>query len=309
MHSCTISGLSVLSDIALPGTLSSHPTAGAPEVVIRSGAVPLELENSQSIGMTWQLSGEHFLLRMPGIARFLLTSGREIVFEVEGGTAESDIAIFLVGTVFGILLHQRGRIVLHASAVRVGDKAVLFSGPSGAGKSTLAAALVKQGFPFVTDDVCAVLVNDKGRPMVQPDGRQLKLWEQAVDKLDLASNRGAPVRDQLRKYFVEPGDVHETALPLGALYFLREARPPHAAGIERPNIVDAALLIRGGAYRPSLVRRMNQRADYFRAATAITNHAGLFFLTRPLDFAEMPNGTASLRAHWAALGLLEPALA
>ena len=124
--------------------------------------------------------------------------------------------LFLIGTVFGILLHQRGEIVLHASAVRVNDKAVLFCGPSGAGKSTLAAALAQRGFPLVTDDLCAITLTAGAAPMVQPDGRHLKLWAQAIEKLDLAERRGAAVRNKLEKFFVEPAAALAEPLPLGA---------------------------------------------------------------------------------------------
>ena len=45
-------------------------------------------------------------------------------------------------------------------------------------------------------------------------------------------------RNRLEKFYVEPRDAFTEPLPLGAIYVLREARPPHAPGIERPNIVD-----------------------------------------------------------------------
>ena len=241
------------------------------------------------------------------MARFLLSGGREIIFEPAPGVEAGDVAIFLVGTVFGILLHQRGEIVLHASAVRVAGKAVLFCGASGSGKSTLAAALAQRGFPTVSDDFCAVTLTAGAAPMVQPDGRHLKLWAQAIEKLDLAERRGAPVRKQLEKFFVEPSIALAEPLPLGAVYALREARPPHKPGIERPNVVDAALILRRNAYRPLLVNRMDQKADYFRAATAIANAAGIFHLTRALNFAAMPEVVGWLEQHWLDIGLTEKA--
>lgn len=79
----------------------------------------------------------------------------------EAGTPPQDIAIFIIGTVFGLLLHQREQVVLRASAARVGGKAVLFCGASGAGKSPLAAALAQCGYPLITDDVCALAVTDR----------------------------------------------------------------------------------------------------------------------------------------------------
>jgi hypothetical protein len=307
VHYYSISGLSVGSETGLPGLNAMAPNRASPDVAIRRGPVPASLENASAAGPTWEIAGERFLLRIPGVARFLLSAGREIAFEAEPGAETSDIPIFILGTVFGILLHQRELIVLHASAVRVHGKAVLFCGPSGAGKSTLAAALAQRGYPLMTDDVCAITVTDGGTPMVHSDGRQLKLWAQAIERLDLAESRGDRVRGRLEKFYVEPGETFSEPLPLGAVYALREARPPHAPGIERPNVVDAALILRRNAYRPLLVSRMGQKANYFHAATTIANSAGIFHLTRTLNFAAMPDVVSGLARHWLEIGLMEQA--
>ena len=298
------SGLSTASEIALPGLMPQTPD-GDPEVTVRLGSVPSELAGATASGPTWQMCGDRFLLRVPDIARFLLESGRTIIVEAERGVAAEEIAIFLLGSVFGIMLHQRGRVVLHASGVRVNGKAVLFCGSSGAGKSTMAAALGARGYSLVTDDLCAITMPATGAPVVQPDGRLLKLWDHAIDKLGLAANRLGAVRETLEKYYVEPPDACTRALPIGAIYMLRDARPPHLPGIESPNVVDAAVCVRWSAYRRLLVARMGQRASYFHAATAIANHAGIFYLTRALDFAAVPDVVSSLEQHWSDTGVLE----
>ncbi len=298
------SGLSLHSEIALPGLIpvaADHP----PDATVRFGPVPAALENPSASGPTWYLAGSRFLLCVPGVARFLVQSGTDIIVEAEPGAPESGIAIFVVGTVFGILLHQREHIVLHASTVRVNDRAVLFCGPSGMGKSTMAAALGERGFDLVTDDLC-VITTTAGVPHVQPDGRLIRLWAETIDKLDLAGRRRAAVRGEIEKYYVEPASSVLKPLPLGAVYLLREARPPHSAGIQRPNAVDAIMAIRRSAYRAPLVTRMGQRANYFHAATSIANRAGIFHLTRPLDFASMPEVMDGLERHWSEIGLLRP---
>jgi len=306
VHLYRISGLSVGSEIVLPGLIADMDRRGARDVTIRAGSVPLSLDGAAASGPNWQIEGRRFLLRIPGIARFLLSEGNEICFEPETGADDADIPVFILGTAFGILLHQRGQIVLHASAVRVGGKAILFCGPSGAGKSTMAAALARRGLPLVTDDICAITAVT-GTPMVQPDGRQLKLWAEAIEQLELSTSRGQRVRGRLEKFYVEPAATFSEPLPLGAIYALREARPPHASGIERPNIVDAALVLQRNAYRPLLVAQMGQKPDYFHAATDIANAAGIFYLTRPLDFGAMPSVIGWLERHWRDTGLMEEA--
>jgi hypothetical protein len=300
-----ISGLSVASEIDLPGLTATEPPPSA-EVTIRLGDVPDTLAGARAYGVTWQIAGKQLLFDIPGIARFLLDDGRAIVVE-PASAAAADVPAFLLGTVFGILLHQREQVVLQASAVEANGRAVLFCGVSGSGKSTLAAALTLRGYPLVTDDFCALTLEGPGSPLAQSDGRQLKLWTQAIDRLQLAHRRGARVRAGLEKFYVEPAKVFTAPLPLGAVYILQEARPPHAAGIDRPNVVEAALLIGRNAYRPLLVERLDQKALYFRAATAVANAAGVFHLTRALDFNSLPHVVESLEQHWVDLQLMEKA--
>lgn len=304
-----VSGLSVASEIALPGMIAGTQER-APQVTIRRGPVPSRLAGASAAGPTWQIAGKQFLLCVPDIARFLLRNGEEIIFAPEAEDNLADVPIFILGTVFGILLHQREQIVLHASAVRVNGKAVLFCGPSGAGKSTLAAALAQRGYSPVTDDFCTISVDRSGSaggPLVHPDGRQLKLWTQAISRLDLGERRRERVRRTLEKFYVEPAEAFTDPLMLSAVYVLREARPPSAPGIAKPNVVDAAILLRRSAYRPLLVGRLGQKANYFHATTAIANTAGVFYLSRIMDFARMPYVIASLESHWLNIGLMEKA--
>lgn len=302
-----VSGLIVKSDIPFHGLTPSADRGRPADIVIRAGAVPSSLADATAQGPNWQLAGEHFLIAIPGIVRMMLHAGRELRYEVLRGAAPEDAAIFLSGTGFGILLHQRRQIVLHASAVRVGEGAALFCGPSGAGKSTLAAALVDRGHALLADDFCSLTMAPSGTALVRPDCRQLKLWRQAIEHLDLTDRAEAPVRPCIEKYFVEPRAVAPAAVPLAAIYVLREARPPLPAGIERSNIVDGALAIRRNAYRPAMVHRMGQESLYFEAAAAIAQRAGIFTLTRPFSFGGMSEVLDWLDEHWTRIGLREMA--
>jgi len=300
-------GLCIASEIDLPGLAPGEPRAAADIRIVRA-ATPERLDNLIAQGPTWQLNADAFLLIVPGVARFHLIGDHTIAVTPADDGDPADIPVFLLGSALGILLYRRKQIVLHASAVRVGDRAVLFCGSSGAGKSTLAAALAQRGYNLVTDDVCTISLDGNGSPHAHPDGRQLKLWAQSIEKLDLAAARGTRVRRKLEKFYVAPpSDAAAGSLPLGAVYVLREARPPHAAGIQRPNIVDASLLLRRSAYRPQIVRKLAQRPQYFHAAAAIANAAGIYYLTRKLDFGQVPETIASLEEHWRTLRLTERA--
>ncbi len=302
-----ISGLTVASELPLPGAIpvAALSESGAEVTVRRVREIPA-MRLPQTLGPNWAIDGDRFYLRVPRVANFLITAGNDIAMQVEAGVAESDAIVFLLGTAFGVLLYQRGRIVLHASAVQVGGSAVLFCGKSGAGKSTIAAVLNKRGYALVTDDVCCIDFDTEGRPVVLSDGRMLKLWLDAVTGIDLRDRKGDAVRSMIDKFYVEPAvPLRVSAPPVAAIYALREQRAPLRAGIETPASLDATQILRRGLYRARLMATMGLSGTFLAKVVEIQRQAGVYYLTRPFDMAAMPDVSSRLEAHWRSLGLIE----
>ena len=292
-------GVEIESELALPG-LSPAP-GGVADVVVRVGETPASLPDSLERRANWERAAGALLVSIPGLARFLVREVGEIVIEPLSGTPPEDLAIFAAGPMLGLFLQLRGRIVLQASAVAVAGGAVLFCGPTSAGKSTLAAALGRRGYPTICDDLCAIDMTAPGAPRVLADATTLKLWGQAAKQLGLEP--GPPVRAALRKHHVAPPAGAVATAPVRAIYVLIEARAPDTPGIARPNVVDLALLMRRSAFRPNVVRALDQQAAYLAAAAQLANAAGVFTFRRRLGFERMDAALDQLEAHWAEIGL------
>jgi hypothetical protein len=223
--------------------------------------------------------------------------GREIRYQPEPAAAARESQVYLIGSVFGALLLQRGQVVLHASAVAMNGEAVLFCGRSGAGKSTSAAALCQQGYPLLGDDFCAIAFDAHGNPRASADSKRHKLTSDSIASLELTDRRGAAVQPGVAKYFVEPLDATNAGdVPLGAIYFLGHDEPP---GIQALDTSAAARLVVDNAYRPGMVRRLGQRPRYFDAAVAILRSVCLYRFTPPRELARLPAAITGFEGHWA----------
>ncbi|MDX6583382.1 MAG: hypothetical protein QOI10_2566 [Solirubrobacterales bacterium] len=129
---------------------------------------------------------------------------------------------FLVGRVLPWAALLRGRELLHASTVRIGDRAVAVLAASGFGKTSVAARLMLRGGGFITDDVLA-LTDDGGEVLAHPGPAIVALRPSERDALEPGERRRlGRVLGRSGKTYVaverEPAPV-----PLGALYFLEPA--------------------------------------------------------------------------------------
>jgi hypothetical protein len=184
----------------------------------------------------WTDAGRHFRFRYEDGVEFTVNrAGTDVWAGWPDTSTLEDASTYLLGPVLGFVLRLRGVVCLHASAVAVGDRAVLIAGPPGAGKSTAAAAFWQMGHAILTDDVAPIVEAD-GVPFAQPAYPQLRLWPDSVTALCgsvEALPRLTPGWDKraldLR---AGGGGFYGEKLSIGAIYVLDEVSAGRAAGIE-----------------------------------------------------------------------------
>lgn len=124
-------------------------------------------------------------LDIDGVARFSIKNSNSIVVDVHPESDQQTINLYLLGTCLGLILHQRKQLLLHGNAVRIADQAIVIVAHSGVGKSTLASEFYRRGYQLLADDVCTIDDNS----MVHPSYPYLKLWRDAIDRLDVDDNQ------------------------------------------------------------------------------------------------------------------------
>jgi hypothetical protein len=181
-----------------------------------------------------------------GTEFWLDREGAEIWATWPDNLTVEDTATYLLGPVLGLLLRIRGVTCLHASAVVFDGQAVAFVGSEGAGKSTTAAALARQGYAILSDDVVALAELD-GSFFVHPAYPYLCLWPESVESL-YGSAEALPqfsANYEKRCLSLPKQDLRfaERPLPLAAIYILGERRGDPAPVIEELEAQKAFLAV------------------------------------------------------------------
>lgn len=273
-------GLQIDSEIECPQLLAGERSMLPPDVHIRAGAVPHELENALYRGTNYQIETDRFLLHIAGVARYLVSSGCEILVEPYLFADFKDVRLFLLGSAMGALLHQRGIWPLHGSAVASGGGAVIFMGASGSGKSTLAGAFYQRGFQALSDDVSAITTSDNGIAQVWAAYPRLSLWADAVVRLG-----SDPAQLQLTHTSQEKYDFPLTvsssySIPVRSVYSLYTADQdiPYLQPLKG---FDKVQELTTHTYRLHFLTGMQLQGRLFQQAATLAQHARVVRVVRP----------------------------
>ena len=279
-------GLRIRSALALPFDPLPEPVAlhasEPPEVVVRLAPVPETLPAGPGHLVRtrfWQARPGAFLLHVEGVARYLVTGGREVSIEPLGG-GDEDLGALFAGSPLTVLLQQRGVATLHAAAVATGAGAVLLLGTSGIGKSSLAAALVERGFALLADDVSGVVLEAGGRPVALPAFARLRLWAHTLDRMRWRGRAHSPVRRGMEKYWIAGLRSCRDRLPVCAAFVLQGGHR-REVGIESMPPGDAFWALWRNTHRKRAMDAMGRRPENFRAVSALARRAPVARVTRP----------------------------
>jgi len=277
-HYYKVYGLNIRSSLEFIELTAGEETT---DVTIDFGTFPDHIENPVFAGVRYEVGNNQFLLKVDGVARFLVEKGQSIVIDRTEGGSDNEIRLFLLGSAISALIHQRGLLPIHGSAVVINNQAVIFSGISGAGKSTLAAGFLQRGYKLLADDICVISLDETGRPIVHPGYPQMKLWADSMEKLGHKTNKYRNVRTGLKKYALPlPSEFQDQSLLLKGVYIISTKNTDGIdlnalKGIEKFN------MLKNNTYRLSFLLGIGIPAAHFKHITAISQHCFVKSIERP----------------------------
>jgi hypothetical protein len=288
-------GLVIHSALHLPELLPANVMVHA-DVTIRLGQVE-QVRTGDS--RTNHVCGtpDAVYLFVEAVGAFLVRGGSEVVVAPDAGVDDRVLRLCLLGPVFSMLLHQRGLLVLHASAVALDQRAVLFLGSSGVGKSTLAAALHARGHPIVVDDVVALDLDGDGAPMVLPAFPQLKLWPEAAAALGDTPELLPRLHPELEKRARSATrDFPRSPLRLSRIYMLSNGAR-HAVARLHPREGFVGLM--RYSYAVGLFGPAAASPAHFQQCVALASAVPIYRLERRRSLKSLPNMARLVEEHLA----------
>jgi len=301
------------STIALP----ELPLAGSGEADMRFELLPVppaaqgELhwfhhwrDRKGNIIVSCAHAGDGYCLRFHQLADFWVSANcRNISAHPVSAIPRETIRHLLLDQVMPRVMAHRGHAVIHGSANRVEDHAVLFIGDSGAGKSTLAASLHRRGFPLLCDDCLCLQVN-KDDVLAVPGYAGARLWPDSAEAVFMGELSSTPMAHYSKKQRLTLPEEHSVLrhqLPVKAIFLLDCCTPGDvAADISIRQLSGASLVVEmlKNAFQLDMSDREKVSDQFAGLGRVVASEVRFFSLKYPREHALIE------RVHEAVLSVL-----
>lgn len=292
-------GIGIQSVVALPDLL---PKFGSPEVEIFYGNAVEKFQTANAgqtaiferRGCRIQTSERAMLLEWEAVGKVLVCDGREVIVEPEETVSERDLQPFLTGPVLSVVLHQRKKLVLHASAVIIGGAAAVFLGAKGEGKSTLAACLQTAGHALVSDDIVPVGF-EHNTARTYSGYPKIKLFADSVEAVGASPSTLPLIHQRAEKFSFDGAKNFSTAsVPLGAIYVLSSGTETK---IKRLDLKSSFIELTRHSHLNRFLKALNNRRQHFEQCRELVKTVPIYGLQRPRCFEKINEINLTLQKH------------
>jgi hypothetical protein len=241
----------------------------------------------------------------------VIVGQREVeLFPVQGTTYQSLFSYYAV-YILGFLLHHRGYLTLHASAVEVDGGAVAFIGPKGMGKSTTASAFYERGHRILSDDMVACRPRLEEAPQIDPGFPWMKLKGEVLRGI-LGRDGGCLERSvpgSSKKILPTHGQQPSQPLPLQHIYLLgyheeEEQDVGQDVGIEPVGSKQACLHLLSQSFVQMFLDESAADPQHLEQCAALSRHVSVSALLRPRSMDALSSVYDTVRED---LGAVSPA--
>ncbi len=282
LHYYKLYGLTLASELPLPELAVTQPMA---DILIRSSCLQHIQIPEQYRHKNYRLNEHQHLIDVKGVARYLVTKGKEILVDAEPDASQQQIRVYLLGSAIAALLHQRGSLLIHGNAIEVNGKCLIFAGHRGQGKSTLAAAFVRAGYRVLSDDLSIISFAENGQPMVQPGQPHIKLWRDSLTHIGGIPKDYQKVMPGEEKYLVPAQNSYcPEPLPLTTIFALRFHQKSEFT-FQNLDYFEAMIALKNYTYRSEMAQRIHLPQNRFQLFVELLKSVTLTRLFRPRGLA------------------------
>ncbi len=189
----------------------------------------------------------------------------------------------LWGVPAALCFSRRGDLPLHAAAIDVGGRALVFCGPGRFGKTTLATAFLRAGHRVLSEDLVCVRQTEGG-PAVLPGPAMLRVRPDVAERLGPIHGTRVVLLDGERVHLAMEDGLRGSGdpVPLAGIIILKRGLPEitlYRVEPERflPELFSVSFNL------PSDI----ERARSFGGVVDLAGSTPLWLLDRPLEFATL----------------------